>query len=442
VNPVPFTTEAEAQAESDVIGICVAWPERVHEIDLQPEHFGNPRWRTAFEAIRSLERENRMIDHVTVQAEIERRYPGQGDQLMLDMVDAARAMPSGDHAVNRAELVRGGAIRRAVATICAESLDLARKLDAPEALLSELLQRIARLHVEQPSDSTPIYDLVKERYIELSRLLEDQARGIHAISGVPSGIGGLDDLIGGFQRGICTVVAGRPGMGKSAFGITCVRNASRAGMGCHVFSLEDTRKAYTDRVIAADAQIAAESLRTLKMNATERGQLHYAMGNFQRDVPWLVEDRAGITADEIVRTVRRKLKQNKTQMVVVDYVQLIHPPRDVRRGEEAVSYAMHVLADAAKQDDIAYLVLSQLSRECEKRDDKRPILSDLKQAGTIEERAKAVVFLFRPAVYEETDPDTRQPIPESVMEILIAKNNQGRTGRAFADWNGKTMEIR
>ena len=101
---------------------------------------------------------------------------------------------------------------------------------------------------------------------------------------------------------------------------------------------------------------------------------------------------------------------------------------------------MHVLADAALQDRIAYLVLAQLNRDCEKRDNKRPILSDLKQSGAIEERSKCVLMLYRPAVYREVD-KAKQPYPESRLEIIVRKNNQGQTGRAIAEWHGPTTRV-
>lgn len=436
---IPFTTPAELAAERSVIGICLTWPERIREVDLAPEHFATPRWRVTWAALQSLDRDRRAIDLVLVS----QFMTTTGSPVtMVDLSQAMGSEPTGTNVAHYAELVRAGAVRRALATACAEVLEGARLHHPPDELLSEALRQIAALNVERPGQTYHVVDLLKERFGELSAMAEAKARGEYVSTGIPTGMAELDGILGGLQRGIVTIAAGRPGMGKSSFALACVRHAARAGIGCHVFSLEDTRAAYCDRIIAGESDVPAEAIRTLAITAEQRGRIAWSMDRINRTTPWLVEDRSGISADEIVRSVRRKLATNKTQLVVVDYVQLLRAPRDVRRGEEAVTYAMNVLADAAKQDNLVYLVLAQLNRDCEKRDNKRPLLSDLKQAGTIEERAKAVLFLYRPAVYREVDKETGAPVPESVVEILIAKNNQGQTGEARATWSGETMVMR
>ncbi len=435
---IPFTTEAELRAEQDLIGICLRWPDRIREIDLSPDHFADMRWRAVFQALQALDRDRMPIDEVSV-SEVLTRHGGAGIPLAV-LFGASSEVSTGTNVAHYSGLVRGAAVRRAIALACGELLELAKHHEPADELLSDALRRMAALNIEQPSDSEQIYNLIRARFIELGTLADAKARGEEVVTGVPTGIRAVDDLCGGFQRGVVTIGAGRPGMGKSSFALACVRHASAYGVGCHVFSLEDTRSAYCDRVIAGEAGVSAEAIRAIDLSADDRGRVSWAMGNFRKDTPWLVEDRSGISADEIVRTVRRKLRENQTRLVVVDYVQLLRAPRDVKRGEEAITYAMNVLADAAKQDGIAYLVLAQLNRECEKRDNKRPQLQDLRGAGAIEERAKAVFFLYRPSVYGERG-DNGEPIPEDVMEILVAKNNQGRTGKAMASWDGRTMRI-
>jgi replicative DNA helicase len=436
-----FTTEAELQAEEDLIGICLRWPQRIREIDLSPEHFVDLRWAYVFRGILALDRDGLPVSEVAV-FDAASREPGRSSPVPLDVLFAAsNRVATGTNVAHHASLVRGAYVRRSIALACSEAIEAARSFEPADELLGEVLRKMAALNVEQPADSEQIYNLLKARFVEISTLADARARGESVVTGVPTGIAAVDDLVGGFQRGVVTIGAGRPGMGKSAFALACVRHASAQRVGCHIFSLEDTRAAYCDRVIAGESNVAAESLRTLELSAEQRGRVGHALGSFRKDTPWLVEDRSGISADEIVRSVRRKSRENKTQLVVVDYIQLLRPPRDVRRGEEAITHAMNVLADAAKQDGIAYLVLAQLNRECEKRDNKRPQLSDLRGAGAIEERAKAVFFLYRPAVYGELDRRCNQPIGDDVMEILIAKNNQGRTGKALATWDGRTMRI-
>jgi len=435
---MPFTTEAELSAEQSLVGALLRWPERATQADVDPDAFSVAHWREAYRTIRELESARQPISELTVSESLSLR----GITVVpLSLLFAASNDVLVGNVAEYSRLVRAGHVRRQLAIAFSELLEGARRNEPSDELLSEALRVIAAQQLEQPCETSLIFDLVKARYRELAAMVDAKGRGEDISTGVATGIAAVDAIIGGLQRGIVTVAAGRPGMGKSAFALSIVRNATARGVGCHVFSLEDTRDAYCDRVISGESGVPVENLRTLAITKDDTWRMRDAMGRITRAVPWLVEDRSGISADEVVRSVRRRIGENKTQLVVIDYVSLLRPPRDVRRGEEAITYSMNVLADAAKQDGISYLVLAQLNRECERRDDKRPMLSDLKQAGTIEERAKAVLFLYRPSVYAEKDPAGR-PIDASVVEVLIAKNNQGRTGKVTSSWSGETMVIR
>lgn len=434
---IPFVTQAELDAERSVIGAILLWPENLPRVDLSPHQFAEVRWAATWSAIRELEAAQTPIDLISVGHRLE-----QGGKLMTaDLGKAAFDVLTAANLEHYVEMVRGAWVRRQVALACSAAVEQAKQHDAGEDLVSSLLQRVAEIHTERPGGEEAIRPMVRARLREILDAVDAKAKGDPYSTGVLTGIPQLDAVLGGLQRGVVTVMAGRPGMGKSAAALSVTRHAANAGVGVHVFSLEDTRDAYLDRVISGASGVAATDIRTLDLDAARLGRMNWALaGAFERELPWLVEDRTGITADEVVRSVRRRLRDNGTQLVVVDYVQLLKPPRGTRAGEEAVTHSMNVLADAAKQDGICYLVLAQLNRDCEKRDNKRPQLSDLKQAGTIEERAKCVAFLYRPAMYSERD-ERGEAIGEDVIEVIVAKNNQGRTGTAFAQWDGATARV-
>lgn len=434
---IPFVTEAEEQAERVLAGIAAGWPDRAAQLELGEHQFADLRWRTVWSAARTMASQGRPVDPVTLVDELE----GAGNRSLTqaDVVGAFVAVPTADNAEHYAAIVRDGWIRRQVAQAAAGALEAAKRHEDGAEVLGELLRRLAEVHVEGAAETRPVREMLRERFLELGRLADAKGKGDVAATGIPTGLEGLDRLLGGFQRGIVTVAAGRPGMGKSAFGMAAVRHASGLGIGCHVFSLEDTREAYCDRVLSGESLVPAEKLRQVALARADLGALSWAIDRIPKERPWVVDDRSGITAEEVVRSVRRSLERNRTELVVVDYVQILKgPPRMTR--EEAVSHAMNVLADAAKQDRIAYLVLAQLNRDCERRDDKRPILADLKQAGTIEERAKCVVMLYRPSVYGDKD-ERGFAQPDDLVELLIRKNNQGRTGPAAARWDGATLRM-
>jgi len=439
---VTIQTEAEKQAEIAMVGYAIQRPDRMDDFGLESWHFADDRLARAWETIVALRNEGKPIDPVTVADRIagERsaELKTQGDASLVAHLTSAD-LQAAVFPEAYADIVRESWATRQVLFACSEVMgERQRGLEGAD-LLSFALEKLAAIHVEQEERAHGINDLVKARFRQLSALAEAKARGEVGVTGIPTGIAALDTLLGGLQRGICTVVAARPGMGKSAFGMTVTANASRLGLGVHVFSMEDPRESYVDRALSRESLVPAEKLRTCELQAGHLGQIAQAANALSQAGCWLVDDRGGITAEELVRSVRRSLKANKTQLVVVDYVQLLKGPPRVERTE-ALTHVMDVLANAALQDRIAYLVLAQLNRECEKRDNKRPILSDLKQSGAIEERSKCVLMLYRPAVYREKDKQGN-PYPEERLEIIVRKNNQGQTGRAIADWHGPTTRV-
>jgi replicative DNA helicase len=241
-------------------------------------------------------------------------------------------------------------------------------------------------------------------------------------------------------------------MGKSSLGLSIADACSAGGFGVHVFSLEDTEESYSDRVLSRTSDIPAETLRNSDLNvgqcsAVARG----SMGLKGRR--WLVDGRSGLTAEEIVRSVRRHKRANATNVVIVDYVQLVKGAPRLQR-HEALTEIVTTLADAAKQDRMAYIVMSQLNRQIEQRQDKRPQLADLRESGSLEERAKCVIGLYRGSYYGEPtkgvdyhDTWPGHSYPPSgdewarAAQLCVLKNSNGRTGTVWADWHGQTTRL-
>lgn len=432
---LPLHTEAEKAAECAVVGAVLNHPARITGLDLEPWHFVSPRWARAWSAIRRLTDLGDHVDETTVARQLE--LEGVPDML-ADLASAT--LHAAAHVERHAEIIREGYVTRQVVFAAAKVLEAQGAGISGEQLLSLAFEQLSGITVDQPDAAIPIGDLVTARYRTLLELADARAKGRPAITGVPTGIKALDKLLGGLQRGICTVAAGRPGMGKSALAMTCTANAAAAGLGVHVFSFEDTRDAYTDRTLARECGVSADQMRGGELTAPELGKIAYGVDRVRPLRSWLVDDRSGLTAEEVVRAVRRAMRRNHTQLVVVDYVQLVHGPRGAKKHEQ-IAHVMDVFSDAAKRDGLAYLVLAQLNRGCESRENKRPLLSDLKDSGSLEERAKAVVMLYRPSVYREVNSATNQPYPDSEIELLVRKNNHGRTGKVIGTWDGPTTRI-
>jgi replicative DNA helicase len=253
-----------------------------------------------------------------------------------------------------------------------------------------------------------------------------------------------------------TIVAGRPGMGKSSVFLAGADAATAAGYGVHIFAFEDSEESLADRAMAGLSGVAAEAIRSMSINRGEMRQIGDALNALKARKRWLIEDRPSPYVDDIVRAARREQAANGTKLAIVDYVQLLRGPRGrkyrVADREQELSDIGTELMLAAREDGIAYLLGSQLNRDCERRDDKRPVVSDMRGVGPLEERAKCVVMVYRgcvkygPAVEGRDErPGTRRgPGSRRVgPEILIVEKNSngGRDSSRLRPFDGPTMRV-
>ena len=363
-------------------------------------------------------------------------------------------VPTVDNAIEYVRQIRNSSLGRKVRTALSDLLERADALDGAE-LLSMAMAVLSRIDEDQPDTTTAIMQLITRRFKQLEQIARERDAGVRTMTGFPTGVAKLDEKIGGWQPGIVTIVAARPGAGKSSLGLATADACSAAGFGAHLFSLEDTEDAYADRAISRTSSVPAEKLRNANLNRGDFSDLTRAHAGM-KGRRWLVDGRSGITADEIVRGVRRHRKANNTRVAIVDYVQLVkHPMRRPRLSmHEALGEIITTLADAAKHDRIAYVVMSQLNRDVEKRQDKRPQLADLRESGSLEERAKCVIGLYRGAMYGDPikgidwnpgweghgySPGAHEHAAQ--VQLLVLKNSNGRTGTVFAHWDGPTTTI-
>ncbi|MGN6105451.1 MAG: replicative DNA helicase [Kofleriaceae bacterium] len=420
------------EQENSVIGGILLKPDVLAQIDwLEASHFGYIPAAHAFGAIRDLEAAGTPIDVVTVEAQMQRRGLTDPVKGYHYLGECSLRVPTADNVIEYAKLIRDAALNRQL------RLALDRVLSSDEQsgaeLLSMALGAVSKLDGELPDDASTIDEVVRRRFQALEEIAEQRARGARTMTGFPTGVSELDRLIGGWQSKIVTVVAARPGMGKSSLGLATADACSEAGFGVHLFSLEDSEDAYADRTMSRLSHVPAEAMRNASLDRTQLRSIASAWPKVTKR-NWIIDGRSGITADEIVRSVRKHKKQNQTRVVIVDYVQLVRRPKGLS-PHEALTEIVTTLADAAKHDDLAYVVMSQLNRGVESRTDKRPMMSDLRESGSLEDRAKCVVAIYR-GVYYSTSPvegkDYADGQPrhsddefERQVQFLLLKNNNG-----------------
>lgn len=447
-------TNALRALEASVLGAILCRPETLAEMPaVEVADFVDVRHRCVFTAMRNLEAASRPIDVVTVQAELAR----QGDVVASDFAflgGLAMSFPTPDNVADYVRQIRSASIARKVRAAMADVVTRGDDLELEgEELLSMALASLSRIDDVTADDTVGIDVLVRKRFKQLEAIAEERANGSRTMTGYPTGVASLDDRIGGWQAGIASIVAARPGMGKSSLGLATADACSAADFGVHLFSLEDTEEAYADRTMSRGSSVPAEAMRNAQLNRGQCDSILRAHAKL-RGRKWLVDGRSGLRADEIVRSVRRHRKANDTRVVIVDYVQLVKKSNPRQSPHEALTEIVTTLADAAKADKMAYVIMSQLNRDIEKRQDKRPQMSDLRESGSLEERAKCVVGLYRGSYYGDPikgidwDPSWKghacepdQAEFDATAQVIVLKNNNGPTGTTWAHWVGETTTL-
>jgi replicative DNA helicase len=456
-------TDAIDQLEMSVIGAAILDANTLALLpSLEIEDFQNLRPRATWQAIRNLEEAHAPIDITTIGDELGKL--GKLDQVGFGWLgECALTVPTAANAIEYAKRLKDNALRWRLMASLSEIVEGGRagQLTGSE-MLGLTLATTSRLDAEQPEDASTIGDVVKRRVKQIEQVAADMAAGRTTMTGFKTGVEKLDETIGGWQPGIVSIIAARPAMGKSSLGLATADECTKAGVGVHLFSLEDTEQAYADRALARTSGVDAERIRNANLQAGHMGDMSNALRSLSRRQGWLFDGRSGITAAEIVRSVRRRKRDNKTRVVIVDYIQLVSKPHPRMSTHEALGEIITTLADAAKQDGMAYVVMSQLNRDIEKRDDRRPLLADLRESGSLEERAKCVIGVYRGAAYKlppkrGVDYDCNcQPTPkddkvcmhtlspaafETQLQLIVLKNSNGRTGKITAKWTGPTTRV-
>jgi replicative DNA helicase len=453
-------SDSTAQLEQSILGAVLIKPDTLALLPtLESQDFQTSIGRSTWDAIRNLEAANSPIDFTTIADELA-RLNRHSDEAMAFLGICATTVPIVANAIEYAKRLKDISLRkRALEGLANLVAEAQRDPDMRGAeVLTACMRLMAGFDAEQPEDANTIGQIVQRRLRELERLEEERRNGGSALTGFPTGIAKLDGKIGGWQPGIVSIIAARPAMGKSSLGLATADACSAAGSGVHLFSLEDAEQPYADRAMSRTSNVPAEQIRRLSLNQGQFASLQDAVRKLSRRKGWLFDGRSGITAEEIVRSVRRKRKENGTKVVIVDYIQLVRKPAPRMSAHEALTENITTLADAAKHDGLAYVVMSQLNRDIEKRDDKRPQPADLRESGSLEERSKCIVGIYRGHAYGhapkrgidfdcECDDDkgcTHAPSDEEFakqVQLILMKNSQGETGKITVSWTGPTTRM-
>lgn len=367
----------------------------------------------------------------------------KGREMMRYLSDLTNAVGSGINVLDHARQLRDTETRR---RMCLFGYELAaRAVSDPDGVVDWATSEIAAIadRAVRSDDITPLSDVVRATLDDLER--RQQARQAGECIGIPTGLQRLDALTGGWRGGQLVVLAGRPGMGKSAAMIHFARTAAVSGVPVCVFSLEMPAEQLAGRMLVGGSGVDAQAFRVGSVDADGWHELEQAAADLSA-MPVYLNDRANITIGAIRSQCKAMTRRGRCGMVIIDYLQLLDTTSRNTNStrEREIAAASRSAKLLAKELDVPVILLSQLSRKVEERTDKTPLLSDLRESGAIEQDADMVVFIDRPAMYSAQTIDTSRYglIPSEGVGVLhIAKNREGATGRIYFRHNESLTHI-
>ncbi len=401
-------------AEESVLGSLLIDREAVVSVVefLRPEHFYDSKHQKIYGVMMDLYQDREPVDIVTVSERLKKQKALTevgGTDFLTTLINK---VPTASHAENYAHLVQDQYTKRKLITAAGailemgfdEAGDVRQILDRAESEVFSLAQQ----HLKQVF--VPVKDILAQSFDRLDELHKSAG----TMRGVPTGFKDLDDTLAGMQDSNMIVLAARPGMGKTAFALNIAQYAAyKCKLPVGFFSLEMSREELMDRLLVSQADIDAWKLKTGRLDEDEFTKLSDAMGELY-ETPLYIDDTPGLSILEMRTKARRLQAEHGVRLIVVDYLQLARPVRNLDNRVQEVAEVSQGLKNLARELKVPVLALSQLSRQVESRGVKRPQLADLRESGAIEQDADVVMFLWR-----ENDDDL-----ESV-KLDIAKHRNG-----------------
>ncbi|TWS94554.1 replicative DNA helicase [Streptococcus sp. sy018] len=416
-------------AEQSVLGAIFISPDKLVTVReyLDPDDFYKYANRVVFQAMVTLNDRNEAIDATTIRNILDR----QGDLANVGgvsyLAELVNSVPTSANVEYYARLVAEKAQLRQLISRLTETVNLAYEgtQDSDELIAKaekQLLEINERSHA---NGFQKISDVLKLNYENL----EIRSRQTSDVTGLPTGFRELDRMTTGLHPDQLVILAARPAVGKTAFVLNIAQNVgTKQGRAVAIFSLEMGAESLVDRMLAAEGLVDSHHLRTGKLTDQEWQSLTIAQGTLA-EAPIFIDDTPGIKITEI-RARSRKLDkevEGGLGLIVIDYLQLITGTRPENRQQE-VSEISRQLKILAKELRVPVIALSQLSRGVEQRQDKRPILSDIRESGSIEQDADIVAFLYREDYYDRGDKEDEQALTDNTIEVILEKNRSGARG--------------
>ncbi|WP_312651999.1 replicative DNA helicase [Aminipila sp.] len=418
-------------AERSVLGAAMLDKDALFDIieAVKDEDFYSEIHKEIFHAIVELCRKSAPVDALTVAEELKKRKALEMVGGRAYVLSLASSVPSTANAVQYAKIVAEKAVLRNLIRTASDIVEESyqEKME-PEAVLDHAERGIFEIaQKRQKKDYAALQDVLlsnMEMIDEISRLEGN-------VTGIPTGFIDLDAKTAGFQRSNLIVLAARPAMGKTAFALNVAQQAAIKGNATVlIFSLEMGKEELGQRLLSMESRIEMQKLKTGQLERKDWEDITLGLDALSK-ANIFIDDTPGISIMEMKNKCRRLKAEKGLDMIVVDYLQLMNYEGRNESRQQEISALSRYLKLLAREMDCPVILLSQLSRAPEQRTDHRPILSDLRESGSIEQDADIVIFLYRDDYY---NPETDKP---GVCEVIIAKQRSGPTGTVELTWLGK-----
>lgn len=417
------------EAERAALGAALISKDALFEVTqgLKANDFYSEAHKEIFEVITDLHRKNEPVDNLTVSDELKKRN-------VLEMVGGrayiaslSMSVPSAANAVQYTKIVSEKAMLRRLITAAdgiidrsyTEKNDVGEILDYSEQAIFAIAQQ------KQSSDFSPLKDVLMD---DLD-MIDKASQMTEGITGVASGFTDLDAKTSGFQRSDLVIIAARPAMGKTAFALNvAMQSALKANSTALIFSMEMSKEQLGQRLLSMESRVEMQKLKTGQLERVDWEHISMAVDRLSK-AKIFIDDTPGISVMEMKNKCRRLKQEHGLDMVLIDYLQLMSLEGRTESRQQEVTALSRYLKLLARELDCPVLVLSQLSRAPEQRTDHRPMLSDLRESGSIEQDADIVIFLYRDEYYNKEE--SEKP---GICEVILAKHRSGSTGTVELTW--------
>ena len=417
------------EAERCVLGAAMLSKDAMFDVieEVKADDFYNENHKEIFNAIMDLYRDNKPVDMLTVCEELKTKKALEMVGGRAYIAALTTGVPSTTNAGEYAKIVSEKASLRALINTAEDIMNKGYEgKDDTQDILNFAESGIFQIgQKRQKSDYTPIQDVLL-RNVEI---IDANTRNQGKTVGIPTGFKDLDNLTSGLHRSDLIILAARPAMGKTAFALNIAQQtATKAGASVLIFSLEMSKEQLGQRLLAIQARVEMQKLKTGSLERKDWDRLNMALDELHSSKIF-IDDTPGVSIMEMRNKCRRLKAEHGLDLVVIDYLQLMQGDGRSDNRQQEISAISRNLKLLAREMDCPVIVLSQLSRAVEQRTDHRPILSDLRESGSIEQDADIVIFLYRDDYYNPDNTDKH-----GICEVNLAKHRSGPTDKVELTW--------